>query len=87
MHDQQKHRNLSTSHTRSSAPRASPKTVSPHVGFYKSFGRPIVKVFLGAVVTYQVTYLVWTKLETDEIKQQKRNKVLELETQLGQLSS
>lgn len=43
------------------------------VGFYKSFGRPIAKVFLGAIFTYQVTYLMWTKLESDEIKQQKRS--------------
>ena len=43
------------------------------VGFYKSFGRPIAKVFLGAIVTYQITYLFWTKLETDEIKQQKQS--------------
>ena len=42
------------------------------VGFYKSFGRPIAKVFLGAVFTYQFTYLAWMRLEKDEIKQQKR---------------
>ena len=42
---------------------------STKVGFYKSFGRPIAKVFLGAVFTYQVVYWLWVKLETDEIKQ------------------
>lgn len=42
------------------------------VGFYKSYGRPIAKVFLGAVFTYQFTYLAWMRLEKDEIKQQKR---------------
>ena len=42
------------------------------MGFYKSFGRPIAKVFLGAVFTYQFTYLAWMRLEKDEIKQQKR---------------
>jgi len=45
------------------------------VGFYKNFGRPIVKVFLGAVFTYQITYWLWIKLETDEVKQQKRSKL------------
>lgn len=42
------------------------------MGFYRSFGRPIAKVFLGAVVTYQIVYWVWVKLETDEIKGKKR---------------
>jgi len=43
------------------------------VGFYKSFGRPTAKVFLGAVFTYQIVYYTWVKLETDEIKQTKRS--------------
>lgn len=41
---------------------------SPQVGFYRSFGRPIAKVFLGAMFTYQMTYLLWLKLETEETK-------------------
>ncbi|MCJ1396779.1 hypothetical protein MMC18_009671 [Xylographa bjoerkii] len=53
------------------ASKVPPKQVSPHVGFYKSFGRPIAKVFLGATFTYQVTYWLWTKLEIDEIKRDK----------------
>jgi hypothetical protein len=44
------------------------------VGFYKSFGRPIAKVFLGAVFTYQVVYWTWVKLETDEIKEKKNGR-------------
>lgn len=44
------------------------------MGFYRSFGRPIAKVFLGAVVTYQTVYWVWVKLETDEIKDYKRSR-------------
>jgi len=41
------------------------------VGFYKVFGRPIAKVFLGAVFTYQATYWLWAKLEKDDIQAQK----------------
>lgn len=41
---------------------------SQQVGFYRSFGRPIAKVFLGAMFTYQMTYLLWLKLETEETK-------------------
>lgn len=44
---------------------------SVQIGFYRSFGRPIVKVFLGAVVTYQVVYILWTKLEMDEVKRER----------------
>ena len=43
------------------------------MGFYKRFGRPIAKVFFGAVFTYQVAYLVWNKLETDVVMDQKRS--------------
>jgi len=42
------------------------------VGFYRSFGRPIAKVFLGAVCTYQVVYILWTQLEIDEVKREKK---------------
>lgn len=49
------------------------KRLSPHLGFYRSFGRPIAKVFLGGVVTYQTVYWVWVKLETDEVKEEKRS--------------
>jgi hypothetical protein len=41
------------------------------VGFYKVFGRPIAKVFLGAVFTYQVTYWLWAKSEKEDIRAQK----------------
>ncbi|KAI9792109.1 MAG: hypothetical protein M1816_003091 [Peltula sp. TS41687] len=64
-------RNYSTStSTRSSSDQT--KQVSPHVGFYKDFGRPIAKVFFGATFTYQVLYYVWVKLETEEIKAEKK---------------
>lgn len=38
------------------------------VGFYTSFGRPVAKVFLGAMFTYQLAYLLWHKLEIEELK-------------------
>ncbi|KAF2003468.1 hypothetical protein P154DRAFT_520080 [Amniculicola lignicola CBS 123094] len=36
--------------------------------FYKSFGSPILKCFLGALFTYQVTYWTWMKLESVEVQ-------------------
>ncbi|MCJ1300787.1 hypothetical protein MMC08_003586 [Hypocenomyce scalaris] len=64
-----------------------PKPQSPHVAFYKSFGRPIAKVFLGAVFTYQAVYWLWVKLEDDEIKQQKTEEMKSLEGQLRAISA
>ena len=36
--------------------------------FYKTFGRPIAKVLLVAMLTYQIVYLLWVKLESEETK-------------------
>jgi hypothetical protein len=38
---------------------------------YKTFAGPFGKVFLGAVLVYQVIYWTWLKLETDESKLEK----------------
>ncbi|KAL2046048.1 hypothetical protein N7G274_001495 [Stereocaulon virgatum] len=59
-----------------------PKPTSPHVGFYKSFGRPIAKVFLGAVFTYQVVYWTWVKLETEEIRERNNAQISTLEAEI-----
>ncbi|KAK6952255.1 hypothetical protein Daesc_006790 [Daldinia eschscholtzii] len=48
---------------------------SPNVSdaqFYKAFGRPMAKVFLLAVFTYQVAYYFWVRLEQDEIRAEMR---------------
>jgi hypothetical protein len=45
------------------------------VGFYKSFGRPVAKVFLGAICVYQAAYWGWKKLEVDEMKREKTGKL------------
>ncbi|KJZ75559.1 hypothetical protein HIM_05022 [Hirsutella minnesotensis 3608] len=36
--------------------------------FYKTFTRPVAKVLLLAVFTYQVVYWSWVKLEADEAR-------------------
>ena len=48
------------------------------MGFYKSYGRPIAKVFLGAVFTYQAVYWLWVKLETDEIRERKKSEAFRM---------
>ncbi|KAF2972694.1 hypothetical protein GQX73_g998 [Xylaria multiplex] len=35
-----------------------------HKTFYKTFGRPIAKVFLTAIFTYQVAYYFWASLRS-----------------------
>lgn len=57
----------------------SPSKTVHQVGFYKSFGRPIAKVFLGAMFTYQITYLLWHKLEIEETKAYKTGTVPHVE--------
>lgn len=41
---------------------------------YRTFAGPFGKVFLGAVLTYQIIYWTWTKLETDESRLEKNGK-------------
>ncbi|KAE9366207.1 hypothetical protein N431DRAFT_472760 [Stipitochalara longipes BDJ] len=62
------------------------KPVSPHIGFYKTFTRPVAKVLLMATFTYQLAYWGWVKLEKDEIKRSRTVEIELLEKQLGDLT-
>ncbi|KAI1377401.1 hypothetical protein F4677DRAFT_416268 [Hypoxylon crocopeplum] len=53
-------------------PKPSDEEKSLNGQFYKTFGRPIAKVFLLAIFTYQVAYYFWVRLEYDEIKSEMR---------------
>ncbi|KAK4996550.1 hypothetical protein LTR66_003854 [Elasticomyces elasticus] len=52
-------------------PTPPPSASNPHRDFYKTFGRPMGKVFLGALFTYQVLYWTWLKMESLEIREDK----------------
>lgn len=54
--------------------------------FYKSFGRPIAKVFFMALFTYQVLHYTWLKLEAMEEKEEKTAELQGLEGQLRDLA-
>ena len=41
-------------------------TCECQIAAYRAFAAPFGKVFLGAVLTYQIIYWTWMKLETDE---------------------
>ncbi|PMD59806.1 uncharacterized protein K444DRAFT_529477 [Hyaloscypha bicolor E] len=62
------------------------KPVSPHVGFYRTFTRPVAKVLLMATFTYQLAYWGWVKLEKEEIKRSRSAEIEVLEKQLGDLT-
>ncbi|KAF2790593.1 hypothetical protein K505DRAFT_311144 [Melanomma pulvis-pyrius CBS 109.77] len=60
-----------------------PREPSTRTGtFYKSFGSPILKCFLGALFTYQVTYWAWLKLETLEEKKDVEDEIKSLKGEL-----
>ncbi|KAF2222104.1 hypothetical protein BDZ85DRAFT_137209 [Elsinoe ampelina] len=67
-------------------PTPPPTKDNPHRNFWNSFGRPIAKVFLGAMVTYQLVYFTWLKLEAVEEKFDKDAEVKRLEAQLHGLT-
>ncbi|OTA79613.1 hypothetical protein M434DRAFT_402038 [Hypoxylon sp. CO27-5] len=64
---------------------SSPPEGSINKQFYKTFGRPIAKVFLLAIFTYQVAYYFWVRLEQDEIKSEMRATIADLEARIEQL--
>ncbi|KLJ06945.1 hypothetical protein EMPG_17553 [Blastomyces silverae] len=47
---------------------------SAHTSIYKTFGGAFAKVFLGGVLTYQIIYWAWVRLEVDEEKVIKNSK-------------
>ncbi|KAI0201290.1 hypothetical protein F4808DRAFT_133299 [Astrocystis sublimbata] len=56
-----------------------------HKTFYKTFGRPIAKVFLMAIFTYQLVYFLWVKLEQDEVRAEMNATISDLEARIEQL--
>ncbi|GAW25589.1 hypothetical protein SAMD00023353_0901830 [Rosellinia necatrix] len=56
-----------------------------HKTFYKTFGRPIAKVFLMAIFMYQLAYYFWVRLEHDEIRAEMNATISDLETRIERL--
>ncbi|KAF1845812.1 uncharacterized protein K460DRAFT_312609 [Cucurbitaria berberidis CBS 394.84] len=50
--------------------------------YYKTFGSPLLKCFLGALFTYQIAYYAWFKLETIEEQHDKHTEIKELQYEL-----
>ncbi|KAI8633080.1 hypothetical protein F5Y19DRAFT_471337 [Xylariaceae sp. FL1651] len=56
-----------------------------HSTFYKTFGRPIAKVFLMAIFTYQLAYYLWARLEQGEMRAEMQATIADLEARIEQL--
>lgn len=71
------HKRFAISHTsiqrrfESSAPDPQPERAPRASNVYKQFGRPFAKVFLGAMLTYQVLFWCWEKMRLDELRAEK----------------
>ncbi|PSN65586.1 hypothetical protein BS50DRAFT_62297 [Corynespora cassiicola Philippines] len=63
-------------------PSQSPKEPSRVGAFYKSFGSPLIKCYMGALFVYQVTYWGWLKLETLEEKKNNDDEIAKLKEEL-----
>ncbi|EFX01091.1 hypothetical protein CMQ_6033 [Grosmannia clavigera kw1407] len=66
-------------------PQPPKKQSSANTAFWKEFGRPIAKVLLMAVFTYQLAYYGWARLEQDEIRSARQAEVDALEAQVKDL--
>ena len=66
----------------SSPPKPLPRQGSPHITFYKVYGRALLKALTLAFLSYQVVYWAWLTLETEELKDQKNVEVRTLENEV-----
>lgn len=49
---------------------------------YRSLTRPFAKVFLGAMLTYQILYYCWERMRTDEVMEESAKELKHLEEQI-----
>ncbi|CAI6341461.1 unnamed protein product [Periconia digitata] len=63
-------------------PPSPPKQPSRVASFYRTFSYPILKAFLGALFTYQITYYAWLKLEYAEEKRNVLDRIDDLKGEL-----
>ena len=67
-------------------PSGPPQSSNRHRAFYRTFGRPLGQNFLIAVVTFQVIYWSWLKLESLETKKERSEEIQALEGELKGLT-
>ncbi|KAI0167281.1 hypothetical protein BJ166DRAFT_230450 [Pestalotiopsis sp. NC0098] len=69
-------------HYSESAPPSNLRPSQQQPSFWKTFSRPIFKVALMAIFTYQLAYYGWMKLETDEIRSNAAATIADLEKRI-----
>ncbi|KAJ5127466.1 hypothetical protein N7448_008245 [Penicillium atrosanguineum] len=79
-------RTLTTTPIRLDSSPQQPSSYREGMARYKTFTRPFGKVFLGAVLVYQVIYWSWLKLEMDESKLEKNEEMSALEKKARELA-
>ena len=65
-------------------PLSSLLTNPPQSAYYGTFGSPLLKCFLGALFTYQLTYYLWYKLEAIEETHDTKAEIRDLQEELRQ---
>ncbi|GKT49307.1 uncharacterized protein ColSpa_09488 [Colletotrichum spaethianum] len=80
-------RALRAQHTPQIPARHAEKRPSIVANFYKTFTRPVLKTLLMATLTYQIAYWSWTKLEQDEIREEKGREIEGLEARVAELQA
>ncbi|KAK3905430.1 hypothetical protein C8A05DRAFT_30776 [Staphylotrichum tortipilum] len=60
---------------------------SPTAAFYRTFTRPVAKCALLAVFVYQLAYFGWSKLEADEVMEEREAEIAKLEVQARSLQA
>ncbi|KAL6706927.1 hypothetical protein ACN47E_005070 [Coniothyrium glycines] len=64
-------------------PHTTPPKQPSKVGeYYSTFGSPVLKCFLAALFTYQITYYAWLKLETIEEAHDAQAEISDLQAEL-----
>ncbi|PHH85069.1 hypothetical protein CDD83_932 [Cordyceps sp. RAO-2017] len=62
---------------------AAARQPGPTSQFYKTFARPVAKVLVLAVFTYQLAYWGWAKLEAEEHRSETQATIARLEAEVG----
>ncbi|KAM5436662.1 hypothetical protein McanMca71_001779 [Microsporum canis] len=70
----------------STSPSLASSTSQAHPLTLSSFKKPFFKVFLGAVLTYQILYYGWLRLEVEETQAEKKKILSDLQNTIKELT-
>ncbi|QKX54006.1 uncharacterized protein TRUGW13939_01088 [Talaromyces rugulosus] len=82
-----KRRTFTSSVSRLEQQTQNPSSFKEGMSAFRPFGAPFIKVFLGAIFSYQLIYFTWMKLETWENKKLKNEEMQALEKKAKELAA